>query len=580
MVFPQVLLKMAGTPPGVEICPYCRKPFKRLKSHLPHCKLAGLEASSAFDSGELFSVNAKISNSVTPKLLNNGKKKGEMKSIGTDDKKEKPDTVRNKAKTKPHSMELVDVAGSLMHGNLLKLDADVQKQMKHAPKKRLQTEGSKHIVTEEVRADVQPAEKAPSVTKHAKKSPSKEKSSNKTTLSNPTLDPQIQNRKKSSECPSQTAKEASAEQRVPGCLDSSMGELQPAPRGPLDRVELVIENHRARVLRNRPQSSRQNVPVSDVTRGNHKTECLPVESSPGGPKVAMADGQQIVVVTEMDGERMLDTPRLVRNIWSGERGNTVTEVKTHMPDDNSFVDNCREISSIAAEVKSMYGDNQLFVKGQAHLQKSPVDHTPESNQFPSSMEALRERDKMPNKYLRYLEKDTALDSGTIVTIGQNSEMSLKRPPFHTLATTAARFLTLPDGDTRPGSLGLEWFPELYSNYRRLGIFSRRPTQWDMKIPEAQLLILPSKNQQAPLAERYLMDVKLQDLSAWLATRDLSPRGVLGAPGRAWNRYYNRYINVKKGQMAGISMLLLGYCILSYGWRYEHIKEHSRWRKYH
>ncbi|XP_044306230.1 ATP synthase subunit f, mitochondrial-like, partial [Varanus komodoensis] len=87
--------------------------------------------------------------------------------------------------------------------------------------------------------------------------------------------------------------------------------------------------------------------------------------------------------------------------------------------------------------------------------------------------------------------------------------------------------------------------------------------------------------QAPLAERRLMDVKLQDMPAWLATCNLSPQGVLGATCRAWNRYYKKYINVKKGGVAGISMLLLllGYCVLSYTWSYKHIK-HSRWRKYH
>lgn len=30
----------AGAAPGTELCPHCRRPFKRLRAHLPHCKAA------------------------------------------------------------------------------------------------------------------------------------------------------------------------------------------------------------------------------------------------------------------------------------------------------------------------------------------------------------------------------------------------------------------------------------------------------------------------------------------------------------------------------------------------------------
>ncbi|NXK17156.1 ATPK synthase, partial [Arenaria interpres] len=83
----------------------------------------------------------------------------------------------------------------------------------------------------------------------------------------------------------------------------------------------------------------------------------------------------------------------------------------------------------------------------------------------------------------------------------------------------------------------------------------------------------------PLSERRLMEVRLGELPAWLATRDFSPQGLLGGVQKAWSSYYDKYINVKRGGPAGISMLLAGYCLLSYGWNYQHIKCH-RWRKYH
>ncbi|NXE48684.1 ATPK synthase, partial [Casuarius casuarius] len=79
---------------------------------------------------------------------------------------------------------------------------------------------------------------------------------------------------------------------------------------------------------------------------------------------------------------------------------------------------------------------------------------------------------------------------------------------------------------------------------------------------------------APLSERHLMDVKLGELPAWLATCNFTPRSLLGGVQKAWNSYCNKYINVKRGGTAGISMLLAGYCVLSYGWNYQHISKVS------
>jgi len=42
------------------------------------------------------------------------------------------------------------------------------------------------------------------------------------------------------------------------------------------------------------------------------------------------------------------------------------------------------------------------------------------------------------------------------------------------------------------------------------------------------------------------------------------------PGWLW--YHRKYINVKKGGVGGVSMLLAGYCVLSYAWNYPHISK--------
>lgn len=40
----------------------------------------------------------------------------------------------------------------------------------------------------------------------------------------------------------------------------------------------------------------------------------------------------------------------------------------------------------------------------------------------------------------------------------------------------------------------------------------------------------------------------------------------------WQWYYKRYIDVKKGGVGGLGMLLAGYCVLSYIWSYPHISK--------
>ncbi|XP_034046318.1 ATP synthase subunit f, mitochondrial [Thalassophryne amazonica] len=83
----------------------------------------------------------------------------------------------------------------------------------------------------------------------------------------------------------------------------------------------------------------------------------------------------------------------------------------------------------------------------------------------------------------------------------------------------------------------------------------------------------------PVAEKRLMEVKLGELGNWIGTRDFSPKGIFSAIRRGHDRYYRKYIDVKKGGLGGITMVLVGYVVLSYIFEYNHLK-HERWRRYH
>ncbi|CAL8266924.1 unnamed protein product [Gadus morhua 'NCC'] len=83
----------------------------------------------------------------------------------------------------------------------------------------------------------------------------------------------------------------------------------------------------------------------------------------------------------------------------------------------------------------------------------------------------------------------------------------------------------------------------------------------------------------PVIAKRLMDVKLGELGSWLGGRDFTPNGLLSGVRKGHDAYYNKYINVKRGGIGGVAMLVTGYIVLSYVWEYEHLK-HDRWRKYH
>ncbi|XP_027965007.1 ATP synthase subunit f, mitochondrial-like [Eumetopias jubatus] len=89
---------------------------------------------------------------------------------------------------------------------------------------------------------------------------------------------------------------------------------------------------------------------------------------------------------------------------------------------------------------------------------------------------------------------------------------------------------------------------------------------------------PASTQVVPVKEKKLMDVKLGELPSWILMRDFTPKGIAGAFRRGYYRYYNKYVNVKKGGVAGISMVLAAYVLFNYCRCYKELK-HNRLHKY-
>ncbi|XP_068846868.1 ATP synthase subunit f, mitochondrial-like isoform X1 [Capricornis sumatraensis] len=83
----------------------------------------------------------------------------------------------------------------------------------------------------------------------------------------------------------------------------------------------------------------------------------------------------------------------------------------------------------------------------------------------------------------------------------------------------------------------------------------------------------------PLKEEKLLEVELGELPSWILMRDFTPSGIAGAVQRGNYRYYNKYVNVKRGSIARLSLALAANVVFNYRRSYKELK-HERPRKYH
>uniref|UniRef100_A0A8C4KWY1 ATP synthase F(0) complex subunit f, mitochondrial n=1 Tax=Equus asinus asinus TaxID=83772 RepID=A0A8C4KWY1_EQUAS len=68
-----------------------------------------------------------------------------------------------------------------------------------------------------------------------------------------------------------------------------------------------------------------------------------------------------------------------------------------------------------------------------------------------------------------------------------------------------------------------------------------------------------------------MDVKIGELPSWKVMWDFTPKGIVGAFQRGYCCYYdkyNKYVNVKKGGVAGVSMVLMCFSTTAFLWKNE------------
>ncbi|XP_074967514.1 mitochondrial nucleoid-associated protein 1 [Phalacrocorax aristotelis] len=509
---------MAAAPPaGLELCPHCRRPFRRLRSHLPHCKAAPNPAPSSTP-GPSPKLGLSLGPAAGPPLPGSGagSAAGSGPRAGAAGKSSKRPPSPGAGQGLPSAVPW-EAAAQPGGGS----GADLRRQ----------PEGHR---------------------------------------AEPKVDPAVQDLDKSLDLPSK--------------------EVKDIPKKLSNRVKILIENHRATVIREKSGSRSRG-----VSAGSHNAQRSPAEGLDSG---GVADHTDAAWPGPQEGITVPETPNTETHglgaaedtsaSSKGGRGGSLKAAKTPIHRDPPEAD-CRSSPGDLVQQegigKTVTEEKQMYLEFGVEY-KPPLSALHTKNLHLSVAEGFRGHNEGTSKnYLTSIQKlqeskkQMAVVSEPILNARRDTELARHQFLLH---TSKSQPICLPQASGRStpaGAMGLEWFPDLYPNYDGLSIFPGKPFQEGVGVTKTTPQGNFSEGQQGPLSERRLMDVRLGELPAWLATCDLSPQGLLGGVRKAWNSYYNKYINVKRGGLAGISMLLAGYCLLSYGWNYQHIKCH-RWRKYH
>ncbi|KAM6403464.1 mitochondrial nucleoid-associated protein 1 [Rhynochetos jubatus] len=521
---------MAAAPPGRELCPYCRRPFKRLRSHLPHCKAAPGPAP--------------------------GSAPRPSPGLGP--------VARPAAPGSGSGLEGAGPAGGWGAGSRPRAGKSSKQ-----PPSPIAGQGQPGAAPQEAAAGrVETAAAA----RKGKKAAAEQGGG-----SGPGLHRQPDGRRAE-------RKVEPAVQDVAKALDLSPEEVADLPEKLSNGVEIVIEKHRARVVREKSGSRSR-----AAAAGTQDTHRSPAGGPEPGRAAARTGAAQREGATVPESRETRGLGAAEKASASSEGGNSSSLKAIKIPVRDPPEADCRsspgDLLQQEGADKPMGQEKQMDLGGGVEY-KTPLSALHTKNVHLSADEGFKGHNEGTSKNyltgiqkLRESKKQMAVVSEPIPNARRDTELALHQFLLRTSKSQPICLSQASGRSTPSGATGLEWFPDLYPSYHGLSVFPRKPYREGVRIttktPEGNF----SEGQQGPLSERRLMDVRLGELPAWLAACDLSPQGLLGGAQKAWRSYYDKYINVKRGGPAGISMLLAGYCLLSYGWNYQHIRCH-RWRKYH
>ncbi|XP_045381159.1 uncharacterized protein C17orf80 homolog isoform X2 [Lemur catta] len=584
--------KMSDIPPGMELCPYCKKPFKRLKSHLPYCKMIG----------PTIPADRKVSQS-KPGTLPRAKKvkepikdlmKAKRRELQTESKERNTKLIMDKPEHTIKSFPLPLVA--LERASTTEADKNIKNQIQLSCK-TLKNSGPKTAFQGETKAQFYASENTSPKRELAKDLPKSVESRcnpSKTEVSLPvgSMEASLSNqdRKYSSAIPNDVHTTSAnlkldkinsqRQELLVKLLDVPTGDCYSSPKNLSDGVKRVRTSLSSdeRNSKGMDHLSGASTDVRDSETQEKDTESLILSlkiSSSGKIQVMENQEKGLSLGVEV----------------CGSKGNTEKSVSATGMQEWTAISNGSEnfkTDDLATEKKS---------QDEGHLNLCIPRETADSEFFSVSHSSNQSLTSLATKFLKEEKAEACSHNGgpnVKALLESNGQVSLEpksgcqfqalhtgcQQPLHSAVhhTSKSPFIShvaAADRKTLPSSMGLEWFPELYPGYLGLGVLPGKPQYWH-EVAQKPELISPQGGRlsQVPLLERSSTDISSLERPTRLTTSNFSLMRLLEAVQKGWLRCNT---TIRKSGVGGITMLFTGYFILCCSWSFRHLKL-QRWRK--
>ncbi|XP_015426156.1 PREDICTED: uncharacterized protein C17orf80 homolog isoform X2 [Myotis davidii] len=538
----------------MDVCPYCKKPFKRLKSHLPHCKMIKLTIpanQNVCQSEQATLPHAKKRKSPIKDLT-----KAKERELGTKSEKRNSKLMRDKPERTAEPLPLPAIG--LGRGGDTKASDDTKNQTQLSLTMAKNPE-PKITFKEEAKAQFYALKNATPKRELAKDLPQSGESRSypsqtKASLPFGPMEPSLSNqdRKYSSALPNDAqatsatlnldTTDPSKQKLLVKLLDMPTGDYHSSPMklNYGDERERTSYSSDARESKAKDHPSETYIDVRDSEeKKNTESQILGFQVSPLG-KVHVQDnpGKGLDLGVEACGSK-----------GHTKESVSVTEMQA-CPSRNDSSENF-SMDAPATEKKSR-GEGpslELFMPRQTICNEFLSISQPHNQSLASLAIKFLQEEKAaacdPNRVLdgkalmeregqAFLEPKSGCGPHTL---HPECPPSLPSTQHCTSKTLFTRQMEIADRKTLHGSLGLEWFPELYPGYLGLGVLPGKPQYWNSMSQKPQLI--------SPQGERLSQ--------GWIKCSTTVKSGV-----------------------GGVTMLFTGYFILCCSWSFKQLK--LGWRK--
>ncbi|XP_011790834.1 PREDICTED: uncharacterized protein C17orf80 homolog [Colobus angolensis palliatus] len=585
---------MSDNPPRMEVCPYCKKPFKRLKSHLPYCKMIG----------STIPTDQKVHQSKPATLPRAKKMKGPIKDLikakgkelDSENEERKSKLMMDKPEQTVKTFPLPAVG--LERATTTKADKDIKNPIQPSFK-MLKNTKPKTTFQEETKAQFYASEKTSPKRELAKdlskfgesqRNPSEAGAS----LLVGSIEPSLSNqdRKYSSAVPNdvQTTSgdlkldkiDPQRQELLVKLLDVPAGDCHVSPKNVSDEVKRVrislLSNERDSKGRDHLSGVPTDVTVTATPEKNTESLILSLKMSSLG-KIQVTEkqekgltlGVETCGIKENAEKSVSATEKQERTVMSHgcENFNTndsVTEKKSQGegPHLSWFIprettDEFHSVSQSSSQSLTSLATKFLQEKKAEAWNHNRVPDVKALMESPEGQVCLE-----PKSDSQFQASHTRCQSPLC-----SDQRHTPQSPLTNHAAAAGRKTLL-------SCVGLEWFPELYPGYLGLGVLPGKPQRWNAMAQKPQITTPQGERlSQVSLLERSSTHIRSLEPPTGLTTCNFSLMRLLGAVQKGWIRCNT---TIRKSGVGGITMLFTGYFVLCCSWSFRRLKL-QRWRKW-